>query len=154
MRSITYIVAALLFHAVISSGLARAADEHIHCSTCGMHADTSSTEVLASIKAGSKTSNLTFCSLGCVFDMLEEKGSSVSLKGLKVLDHKTAATKNRKLLSVSDAWFLYDTERLKGSMAPFIAAFASKSDATSAQEELGGELLQWPEVKSRLTADD
>ena len=126
------------------------ADDRPRCEVCRMFWDISSTRVEASIKADGKTAAHKFESFGCLAQFM--KAGDKSLVSVKVLDYGTAASKTPKLIDAKKAWFLHGTSKLKGSMAPFIAAFATKDAATKAQKDLGGDLMQWDKLWKKLTA--
>ena len=77
-----------------------------------------------------------FESLGCLFQSVPGKATVTQLK---VLDYATSSGKSPKMIDGKKAHYLYDTKRLKGSMAPFIAAFSFKEAATVSKKEVCGE---------------
>lgn len=131
------------------------AKDRPHCENCGMFTDKSATRTIASVTVDGKTADHQFVCLECVFEKLEKWGDDhAKLKGIKTLDFATFGTDKEKLVDVNDAWFLYDTGKLKGSMPKYTAAFSSKAAAQKAQKELGGTLMQWSELKPKLQQAD
>jgi hypothetical protein len=80
--------------------------------------------------------------------------SNAEVKGIKVLDYTTFSAKKPLMLDATEAQYLYSTEPIPGSMAPFIAAFDGVKPALAAMDELGGEALDYEELMARLTAED
>lgn len=149
MRS-TIIIGALLIAAFnVTSAFA---DEPT-CENCGMFWNKSVTKVSASIKVDGKSMDHKYECLNCLKDGLAFMGKGATLGSVKILDYNTAGTKSEKMLDARKAWFLYGTSRLKGSMPPNIAAFGTKDAAKSAQASLGGEMLDWDSMWSRLTTE-
>ena len=68
-----------------------------------------------------------------------------------ILDYNTLGSDSPKMLLAPEAWFLFDA---KGDEAvcqqPYIYAFKTKDAATKAQQDLGGKLLQWDDVRPRV----
>ena len=153
MRYLVLVIGIMLALAGIQTALAEGGKaERPRCENCGMFTDISATHSLASITLDGKTAEHSFVCLECVFTKLAEWGDRAKLKGIKVLDYATATADKRKYVAVGDAWFLYDTSKLKGSMPTYTAAFASKSAAEKAKTELGGTLMQWDALKPKLLA--
>jgi hypothetical protein len=120
------------------------------CEHCNMFWDISTTRIEASIKSGGKTATHLYESLGC---LQQSVASGDTLTSVKILDYATASGKSPKLIDAKKAHYLFETTtRLKGSMAPFIAAFSSKEAAVKAQKELGGEYMTWEQAWKKLGA--
>ena len=68
----------------------------------------------------------------------------------KVADYATIGGESWAQLDGRKAHYLYGTERLKGSMAPFTAAFATKQAALAAQDKLGGEYMSFEQLWKKL----
>lgn len=125
------------------------------CENCGMYTDVSTTNVKAMLKINGKTAEHNFVCLGCVHEYMEGKAAGkAELVSLKVLDYNTFGTKTPKFVDGKTAWYLVGTKDLKGSMEPFIAAFAGKDAATKAKATLGGELMNWNDTWAGVTADE
>jgi hypothetical protein len=123
------------------------------CDNCGMFTDVSTTNVKATLKIGGKEAEYNFVCLDCVHEYMEGKaGGKAKLVSLKVLDYDTFGTKTPAFIDGKTAWYLVGTSVLKGSMEPYIAAFASKAAATKAKKTLGGELKNWSDTWAGITA--
>lgn len=133
-------------------------DEPVRCDTCGMFWERSSTRAQMELNVDGKKGLYHFESLGCVFNKMAElkEGGAKEIKvaNAMILDYSTFGTDNERMLDPHEAWFLVGTSRLKGSMGPFIAAFASKDAASAMQEELGGELMDHDAMAAHMVGDD
>jgi len=119
-------------------------DRSASCPRCGMFAGKSYTEVVAQWADGSITHHDSWV---CVFGWAKDKG--LTLKNAAVLEHG-ATPAAPKWLAASSAAFVYDTKSIKGSMSPFVAAFATKEAASSAQTSDGGQLTDWEGLKQKF----
>jgi nitrous oxide reductase accessory protein NosL len=123
------------------------AKDRPRCELCNMFWDISATRVEAGYSGGTHK----FESMGCLFQSVDSKSD---LTSIKVLDYSTASRKTPKMIDGKSAHYLYGTSKLKGSMAPFVAAFASKDAATKAKADLGGEYVTfdglWKKLDSTL----
>jgi hypothetical protein len=148
------IVALLLLLSVAAGALAEAKEpQRPRCETCGMYADESSTRVLASISVSGKAGEYVFESLGCMYDKLIEWGDAAEVQSFKVLDYSSFGTKKPRFVDGMEAWYLFNTADLEGSMPPYIAAFASDKAASAASEELGGAVVQgWVDLMAEFDA--
>jgi hypothetical protein len=55
------------------------------------------------------------------------------------------------MLLVQDAWFLFDAKGKESvCQKPHIYAFKSKDEALKEQKNVGGQLLQWDDVKPKV----
>ncbi len=126
------------------------------CENCGMFTDISPTNVKATLNIAGKEAVHNFVCLGCVHEYMTEKvqGKKVSLVSIKVLDYNTFEGKTPTFIDGKTASYLVGTKPLKGSMAPYIAAFASKAAATAAQKKLGGELKNWTDTWAGIIAPE
>lgn len=122
---------------VLAIGTAVAADKK--CELCGMFWDKSTTRLTATIKGDA---GHTFESIGCLFQSVDAKAD---VSSFKINDYATG-----KMIDGKKAHYLYGTSRLKGSMAPFTAAFASKDAAGKAKAELGGEYVTFDDLWKKL----
>lgn len=141
---------------VLLMAVAVAADEKPRCEQCGMFYENSPTQVSAVITVGDKSATHLFESLGCFNAYLTDNfadNTDVEVVKVMVLDYTTFGTKKPVMLDAAKAQFLYGTESLKGSMAPFIAAFATPKAALNAVDELDGEVLEYDEVMTRIAGD-
>ncbi|MCC7479381.1 nitrous oxide reductase accessory protein NosL [bacterium] len=121
-----------------------AAVERHSCEYCGMYTDISSTQVIASWTDGSESRHDCW---DCTFGWGRQQG--LSLEKASVLDYSTFPAAP-EWLDAAQAWYLYDTSKLAGSMPPYIAAFADKAAAEKAMPELGGRLLDWEGLQARM----
>jgi hypothetical protein len=71
---------------------------------------------------------------------------------LQVLDYPTFGTDDEQMIDGFKAWYLFGTERLAGAMAPYVAAFSDEEAAAAAQEELGGELVDFAGMHELMLA--
>ncbi|MBN2080629.1 nitrous oxide reductase accessory protein NosL [bacterium] len=139
---------------VVAVASAWAAEQEPRCDQCGMFIANSPTHVTASITSGDKEYAHQFESLGCYLNYLAENyDKEAEVTELAILDFNSFGTDVPAVLAASDASYLYGTKRLKGSMAPFIAAFADEEAAKAAQGELGGELVDYAGMLQQLSED-
>ncbi|GEM_PF-2271813 len=113
------------------------------CENCGMFWDVSPTAVEAAIEVEDETVTHRFECLGCLHDYVHEYYGEVQPKTLSIVDYSTFGTEDVRMIDAFKAYYLFDTERIKGSMAPYTAAFADEDNAAAAQETLGGELVDF-----------
>jgi nitrous oxide reductase accessory protein NosL len=113
------------------------------CPVCGMFADRSLTHVVVRWSDGSYSQHDCF---DCAFGMLAEGGKLIDRIEVSLYDYDNPGSrwKDARLAS-----FLYGTSRIKGSMPPFVAAFADSGEASAALPELGGEQLNFEELAAR-----
>lgn len=135
-----------LLAAVILPVFVVAAKEAASCENCGMNFDISPTrlEVTVEMKMGSKTMshNHIFECMNCSYNALTAKyGDDLTISGVQMLDYQTFGTKNEAMLDGMKAVYLFGVKRMKGTMPPYIAAFASEKDAKAAQKVIGGDLV-------------
>jgi len=126
---------------VLMASAAIAADEKPRCEQCGMFYENSPTRLSVDVAVGGKQESHIFESYGCYLNFMDEtygEDSAVEVKGVKVLDYTTFNTKKPQMLDATEAQYLYETEPIPGSMAPFIAAFEGVKPALAAMDELGG----------------
>jgi rubrerythrin len=128
--------------------------ERPRCENCGMFTDISSTNVHAMLKIDGKEAEHNFVCLECVYEFMHEKAKGAKLTGLKVLDYTTFGTKTPQFIDGMTAWYLVGTKPLKGSMEPYIAAFATKDAATKAKKTLSGELKNYTDTWATFAADE
>jgi len=113
------------------------------CPECGMTPSKSSAMVGAQVD-GKWTG---FASFGCLLEYSDGK----NVGDIEVLDYSTRMKdpSERKMLLAKDAYFLIDVEgKVKGSMPPGVAAFASEADAKAAIGDLGGRVARFDEAKA------
>jgi hypothetical protein len=146
MRIVYVLMFALLF---LGTALAQQ-EERPRCENCGMFWDKSATRVEFTVKVdGKQHTHQTEC-FGCLHDFVHETYGEVMPTAISVLDYATYGTKNEKMIDAFDAFFLYGTERLDGSMPPYVAAFSSEEAAMDYEDELGGELVDFPGMRKLM----
>ena len=114
----------------------------IACPSCGMAANLSGTHIVAEWTDGAHHHYDCF---DCMFTHLIE--SEAELARVIVTRYGTSPD-DPEWLAAESAVFLYDTKRIKGSMPPFVAAFADRSSAEEAQADLGGEIVDWAALQA------
>ncbi|MCB1220134.1 MAG: nitrous oxide reductase accessory protein NosL [Planctomycetales bacterium] len=153
-----YLIAMLAMVIFATAAWAQKDDEPIRCDTCGMFCEKSSTRMQMELNIDGEKGLYHFESLGCVFNKMAElkEGGAKEIKvaNAMILDYSTFGTDDEQMLDPHEAWYLVGTSRLKGSMAPFIAAFATKDMATSMQDELGGEVMDHDSMAAQMVGDD
>ncbi len=104
------------------------------CSLCGMDVDKSETAYYVRVESGRV---YPLCSLQCVHVlMMNVKEKPVSIR---TEDYPTS-----RLIDARAAHFLCESRLVpKGSMQPYILAFASRDKAESYQKEYGGRILDF-----------
>jgi NosL len=116
------------------------------CAACGMFTDMTLGAVRATWSDGSQTTHDCWT---CALDYGRDSG--LTRIGATVLDYG-AGLEARKELDAKSAWFLYDTERIEGSMPPFIAAFSDRASAETAQVNMGGEVADFAALMAKLSS--
>jgi nitrous oxide reductase accessory protein NosL len=140
----------LAFVLAMSALVFAAEDEAPRCDNCGMFFEKSPTRVSATIDLEDESYTHIFECFGCLHDFVHENYGEVMPSELSVLDYNTFATDGETMLDAFEAFYLFDTERIKGSMAPYVAAFADEEAAKAAQETLGGELTDFAGMKKLM----
>jgi hypothetical protein len=125
-------------------------EEALRCENCGMFYEKSPTRVMATIDIEDESHTHLFECIGCLHDFVHENYGEVKPSKLSILDFNTFGTDQEQMLDAFKAYYLFGTERIKGSMSPFVAAFASEEAAKAAQEELGGELTDFAGMKKLM----
>lgn len=142
----------LLISAIVLLPLiASALDPRPICQVCRRYIDKSPQACSAFIMLGGKhPRNIEACSLFCLFEQLEKYESEP--ESYSVTNYSTINDEYVQQLSAKQAVFLFDAEGDNDlSQEPHIFAFSNEENAKAAQEELGGEILKWAEVKERCT---
>jgi hypothetical protein len=140
---------AIAFMVALSGAVAMAKDESHECEECGMTWEVSSTRLVTSVNREDDASEHYYESLGCLFNAVDSDEAGIEAR---ILDYSTFGTDNEELIEARKAVYLFDTEPLPGSMGPYIAAFATEEAAADAQQELGGELLDFAGVWEGMAA--
>lgn len=134
-----------------------AADEKPRCDECGMFYDKSPTQVAVVVTEGDAEYDHLFESLGCYTNYMTANyadNNEAAVGNMQVLDYGTFGSRQPVMLDATKATYLYGTNAIKGSMPPFIAAFATTKAALNATDTMGGEVLAYAEVMARLAGDD
>ena len=129
--------------AVTSDADPGAAAEEVRCPYCGMFADRSLSHVDATWADGAHTHH---DSWDCVF--LHAMDNGLELDSARVTAYDSAGA-TVPWLDAAAAWYLFDTQRIKGSMPPYVAAFSSQDAAAKAQPQLGGEIVDFDGLRAR-----
>ncbi|MEZ5338842.1 MAG: heavy metal-binding domain-containing protein [bacterium] len=152
-----YLIAMLAMFILATAAWAQQEDEPIRCDHCGMFWEKSSTRMTMQLEIDGKPQDFHFESIGCAFsnfgELMENGATEVKVLDAQILDYPSFGTKNEQMTKAFDAWFLVDTTKLKGSMAPWIAAFASKDTAMEMQESMGGELMDHDHLAAYMQGD-
>jgi len=118
------------------------AAEEFACDYCGMPTTRSQSYIIATWQGG-RTSH--HDSWDCVFRFggqgkLSLASAQVSAYGVEPVN----------MLDAAQAYYLYDTtKKVKNSMPPSVAAYASRSAAEAARPEMGGELLDFTGLEKK-----
>jgi nitrous oxide reductase accessory protein NosL len=138
--------------------LAQGDEEATRCDYCGMFWDTSSTRLEIDMIVDGKSMISHFESVGCLINSMQELKESgakeMKISSARILDYSSFGSDREVMTDAMKAWYLVDTKKLKGSMAPFIAAFGSKEVAAEMQKSLGGELLDHDAMHAWFSKDD
>ena len=144
------IVLVLMFALLVTGSALAQQEERPRCENCGMFWDKSATRVEFTVKVdGSEHTHITEC-FGCLHDFVHETYGEVMPTAVSVLDYATYGTKHEQMINAFDAFYLYGTERLDGSMPPYVAAFATEKAAKEHQKKLGGELVDFPGMRKQM----
>lgn len=146
MRFLIGIFSAML----LMTALAFAQDEAPRCDNCGMFWEKSPTAVEMTIEVEGEEHTHLFECVGCMHDYIHENYGEAMPTSIMILDYNTVGTDEPVMLDAFKAHYLFGTERIKGSMPPFVAAFATEEAAEEAQEELGGELVDFKGMKQMM----
>lgn len=117
-------------------------DQDVRCAYCGMFADKSGSHAVAQWSDGSQTHHDCW---DCLLNYGTEEG--LTLKGATVVEYGSPLSGPR-WLDAGQAWYLYETKAIKGSMPPYVAAFADRAAAEGAQAELGGEVVDFAGLRA------
>ena len=107
-----------------------------------MFADRSPSHVVAYWPDGSDTHHDCW---DCVFNYAEDGNTEFDYALVKLYN---SSLEQPEWLRADQAVYLFDTEPIRGSMPPFIAAFASRDAAEQAAGEIGGEVMNYEELVS------
>lgn len=136
MRSFPFptVIGLLVFLFISSPGSASA---YQRCMLCGMDVDKSETAFYAKMKNGKM---VPLCSMQCVY-MFELNA------GEKPVSLRTEKYPTAHLMDAKAAYYLCESRLIpRGSMAPYMAAFASKEQAEEYQKKYGGRILNFDEA--------
>lgn len=147
MRFVLTVMAMVL--AMVSLAMAQE-EERPTCENCGMFWDVSPTAVEAVIEIEDEAYTHRFECLGCLHDYVHEHYGEVQPSSLSIVDYSTFGTDDVRMIDGFKAYYLFGTERIKGSMAPYTVAFADEDSAAASQETLGGELVDFKGMKALM----
>lgn len=145
-----FVLSMLVFVLALAAAAWAADEEAPRCDNCGMFFEKSAARVSATIEFEDQTYNHLFECLGCLHDYIHENYGEVKPSELMVLDYATFGTDDEQMIDGFEATYLFGTERLAGSMPPYVAAFSDEDAAAAAQEELGGELVDFAGMKKLM----
>ncbi|MCX7010239.1 MAG: nitrous oxide reductase accessory protein NosL [Kiritimatiellaeota bacterium] len=112
------------------------------CQACGMDAAKSETEYILSHKLGAE---LHACSVACARKLMNAEITALATKDR--VEHK--------LIAAATAIYVRDSRKMpKGSMPPFVFAFASRQAAEAFHRREGGTIRTFEELIKELTAAD
>jgi len=123
---------------------------HVKCAQCGMFADNSASHVQASWSDGTVTDH---DSWGCVVNYATDHGLILTAARVVGYDSALADDRDPMWLDAQAATYLLNTERVAGSMPPYVAAFSTEQAAVDAREQLGGEVLDFAGLAARLNLE-
>ncbi|HES58679.1 MAG TPA: hypothetical protein ENO21_04545 [Firmicutes bacterium] len=116
-------------------------DHEMRCASCGMFTDRSMSQVVGYWTDGSETHHDCW---DCLFNYAADNGLALDYALAKLYRSSLAEP---EWIRAEQAVYLFGTAPIKGSMPPFAAAFSSRSAAEQAQSELGGEIMQFNDLK-------
>ena len=115
------------------------------CQLCGMDAAKSETEFVLYRKTEPQ---MHACCINCARRLVKKLGEDVTR--VTTLDYRT-----RQQVAAPDAFYVLGSSRMpKGSMTPFVFAFASRPDADEFKDRNGGAALTYREILDKLEAAD
>ncbi len=119
------------------------------CSMCSMNADASETEFAVDIEGEDpnfKDKEAYFCCLGCLLKFqLKLQAKAVNIR---VKDYPSG-----EWLPVETASYLVESKLMpKGSMLPFVIAFAADTEAHEFRKNYGGRVLNFEEASAYVKA--
>lgn len=145
MRTPSYLKALGLL-LLVCTVLAGPALAYRRCMLCGMDVDKSETAFYAKMKDGKM---VPLCSMQCLY-MLEMNAKE------KAVSVRTEKYPTSRSINAEKAFYLCESKQVpKGSMVPYIMAFASREMAEKFQKKAGGRILTFDEavefVKQSMT---
>lgn len=117
-------------------------DHEMRCASCGMFTDRSMSQVVGYWKDGDETHHDCW---DCLFNYAADNGLELDHALVKLFN---SSLEEPEWIRADESVYLFGTAPIKGSMPPFIAAFASRNEAEGAQTELGGEIMNFSDLKS------
>jgi len=153
-------VAAAVAIAAVTSTIAVAAHEghggesdkkaeakEVACAQCGMPVAKSPAAVRATIgDAEDKVSEVSFDSLACWFRYASKLEKGYEVQAVEMLDYTTYGEKKASWIPLHKAFFV-KAKKLKFTMPPYVAAFASKDKASAFAKENETEVLSFTEME-------
>jgi len=134
------------FLVLVCAVLAGPALAYRRCMLCGMDVDKSETAFYAKMKNGKMYA---LCSIQCLY-MLEMNAKE------RAVSVRTEKYPTSRSINAEKAFYLCESKQVpKGSMVPYILAFASREKAEKFQKKAGGRILSFDEamefVKQSMT---
>lgn len=115
-------------------------DDKTKCAECGMFVARSLSHAVAYWSDGSVTQHDGW---ECLFSYGKENGLTLDHA---LVRHYGEDSPQPEWLPADKATYLYDTSPVKGSMPPFVAAYASEAEAKQALDSKGGTLMSFSEL--------
>jgi len=115
---------------------------HDHCTFCDM---TVVDKTHASEYVTKKGKSFTFDAIECLTQKINEENNEESLAFILVSDYLNPG----ELIDASTASFLI-TEKIKSPMGANLSAFSSLEIATKKQQEFGGVIYNWQQLKDKF----
>jgi nitrous oxide reductase accessory protein NosL len=117
-------------------------EHELRCEYCGMFADKSPSQVVGYWTDDSHTHHDCW---DCLFNYAADSGLELDHALIKLY---SSSLEQPEWIRAADATYLYGTSPIRGSMPPFIAAFADRGAAEQAMAELGGEIMNYRDLKA------
>lgn len=118
-------------------------DTKTKCAECGMFVARSLSHAVAYWSDGTVTQHDGW---DCLFNYGKENGLTLDHA---LVRHYGEDNPKPLWLAADQATYLYDTSPVKGSMPPFIAAFADEAEAKLAKDAMGGAMMSFSELKKK-----
>lgn len=121
-----------------------------NCERCGRFWDESPSRMRLGLDFDGHTKDYYLCSPFCTLEELEIHPDG-ELAGLQIVDYRQRSEESPIMLMAGRAFFLYGINGDRtDSREPWVAAFQSEKLAREAKSRLGGELLKWEDVRSKV----
>jgi len=126
------------------------------CEVCGRGWDESPSRMVFHLDFGKRVKTVRVCGPFCLCERLE-RHPDVPPQDVLICAYKDHAKTDASMIYADKAVFLYGVRGdEKQAREPYVAGFATHSEAEDAKKQMGGEILSWDEVFKRckkLAAD-